>query len=388
LGLLLALPLGASVFGLLLLLSNLTQSEMPLGGSTTPVSLLNVGPSEWSANRQIGPKAPEANKQSTPAQVAAAKPPEEKKPPPQAPGQIVDVAPTQDTDVPADTKRVSEYNTHVQKEMQAKDKTAFYKNAMPKHTTTDHPTELPGRDATSKVEAVGLPQQGDSKKAEAGSKPGQKLQIPDVQKRDRVSLSQAPRGEVPEQPGSAGVKGNSDRFKVQTGDGDGEAREMAGTNGNGAHLNLTPSQSVLDRIAGAPANDHLEGVEEGEGTFLNTREWKYAGFFNRVKQSVGEHWDPGSVMRRRDPTGQIYGWRDRRTILTVVLDRSGGLSDLSVEKSCGVEFLDDEAMAAFRRAQPFTNPPPALLDGQGQVKFSFGFYLEMASGGLHLFRSD
>ena len=194
----------------------------------------------------------------------------------QAPGQIVDVAPTQDTNVPKDTQRVSEYNTHVSKEMQARDKSAFYKNAMPKHTTTDHPTELPGRDATNKVEAVGLPQQGDAKKNQAGTKPGQKMLIPDVQKRDKLSLSPAPRGEVPDQPGSSGVKGNSDRLRVQTGEGDGEARETAGTNGNGAHLNLDPLQSILDRIAGIAAGRTTtwEGVEEGEGTFLNTREWE------------------------------------------------------------------------------------------------------------------
>ena len=88
-------------------------------------------------------------------------------------------------------------------------------------------------------------------------------------------------------------------------------------------------------------------------------------------------------MRRRDPSGQIYGWRDRRTILTIVLDRAGSVSDLSVEKSCGVEFLDEEAMAAFRRAQPFNNPPAALLDEQGQVKFSFWLLPGDELRGLH-----
>jgi TonB family protein len=385
-GLLLSLPLGVAVFGFILLLGSLPEGELNLGKAPTPVSLLQVPSQQWAANRQVGPKQVEQGQQSP--IVPSPKPLEEKPPPSRAPGQIVDVAPTQDTDVPKDTQRVSEYNTHVTKETQARDKTAFYKNAMPKHTTTDHPTELPGRDSANKVEAVGDAHKGNEQKPQVGTKPGQKLLIPDVQKRDRLALSRGPRGSVPEQPGSEGVKGNSDRFRLQTGEGDGEARDTAGTNGNGAHLNLTPSQSVLDRIAGAPANDHLEGVEEGEGTFLNTREWKYAGFFNRVKQSVGEHWDPGTVMRRRDPSGQIYGWRDRRTVLTIVLDHSGGLSDLSVEKSCGVDFLDEEAMAAFRRAQPFSNPPAALLDEQGQVKFSFGFYLEMSTGGLHLFRSD
>jgi hypothetical protein len=45
-------------------------------------------------------------------------------------------------------------------------------------------------------------------------------------------------------------------------------------------------------------------------------------------------------------------------------------------------------MQAFKRSQPFPNPPPALLDPDGQIKFSFGFYLQMNSGGIQLFRSQ
>ena len=45
----------------------------------------------------------------------------------------------------------------------------------------------------------------------------------------------------------------------------------------------------------------LKDVEEGDGTFLSTKEWKYSGFFNRVKQSVGTHWNPNRVLRTRDP---------------------------------------------------------------------------------------
>jgi len=51
--------------------------------------------------------------------------------------------------------------------------------------------------------------------------------------------------------------------------------------------------AVLDKISGAAPNDHLSDVDEGTGTFLNTKEWKYASFFNRVKQSVGMHWTLG-----------------------------------------------------------------------------------------------
>ena len=385
LSLLPAFPLAAVLFGLALLVASLPEPEIKLMHPPAAVSLLPLSSQEWMANRQLGAKTDNVPQPET-TTVAEPPKPQEKTPSKTHPGQVVDVAPTPDTHVPDDTHRVSEYNTHVLKEMQARDKTAFYKNAMPRHTTVSEPTQLPGTDRGEKVQAVGEQSAGQDQHTVKAKQPGQRMEIPEVQKRDKIAIAPGERGEMPDRPGSEGVKGNSDRLRLQTGEGDGETPQTAGNNGTGAHLNLMPSQSILDRIAGAPPNDHLEGVDEGDSTFLNTREWKYAGFFNRVKQSVGEHWDPGSVMRRRDPSGQIYGWRDRRTIVSVVLDRGGVLSDLSVEKSCGVDFLDEEAMAAFRRAQPFPNPPSALLDDQGKVKFSFGFYLEMNSGGLRIFR--
>ena len=115
------------------------------------VSLVAVAGPAWAQNRMIAPQqqamASQQNSATPPTEPEPEKPPEKKKPEP-IPGQVVDVAPTPDTDVPENTQRVSEYNTHVQKESQAKDKTAFYKNAMPKHTTVDKPTELPGTDVS------------------------------------------------------------------------------------------------------------------------------------------------------------------------------------------------------------------------------------------------
>jgi TonB family protein len=384
-----ALPAGGLLVLLGLLVSLIPEPEFKISHGPQEVALVPVSNPDWAQNRMIASpqQAVSAPQKTASAQSALEpeKPPEKKKPEP-IPGQVVDVAPTPDTDVPQDTHRVSEYNTHVQKESQARDKTAFYKNAMPKHTTVDQPTQLPGHDAADKVQAIGEPGAGKEKQENQSKRPGQKAEIPDVQPRDKLVLSRGPRGELLNAPGSQPVKGNSNRLKLQEGQGEAESQHTMGNGGTQAHLNLSPSQSVLDQIAGAPANDHLEGIDEGEGTYLNTREWKFAGFFNRVKQTVGEHWDPGTVMRRRDPSGDMYGWRDRRTILAVTLDKQGEVSDLSVEKSSGVDFLDEEAMAAFKRSQPFPNPPPALVDQDGQIKFSFGFYLQMNSGGLQLFR--
>lgn len=185
------------------------------------------------------------------------------------------------------------------------------------------------------------------------------------------------------------IKGNSKRLNLQQGaPGEGEVAS-AGRAGAPGTLNLMPSSAVLDKVSGAAANDHLQDVAEGEGTFLNTREWKYASFFNRVKQSVGQQWQPGNVLRQRDPTGNVYGGRDRNTVLTVTLDQTGRLKDAFVEKSCGLDFLDLEAVKAFERAQPFPNPPPGLLATDQTIRFQFGFYLELTGRpGMRLFRAN
>ncbi|MHB8879301.1 MAG: energy transducer TonB family protein, partial [Myxococcaceae bacterium] len=220
------------------------------------------------------------------------------------------------------------------------------------------------------------------------------FEVPDVQRRDEVAMRSDPESRGPGTPlknrtESEEVHGNSHRLKIQPGDpGSGEEETSNGRAGQGV-ANLNPSSSVLDKVSGAAPSDHLEGVEEGEGTFLNTKEWKYASFFNRVKQSIGMHWNPGTKLRQRDPSGDIYGGRDRYTLLSVTLTDSGRVKDIYVEKSCGIDFLDLEAIHSFERAQPFPNPPPGLAAADSTVRFTFGFYLEMGGGPrLRLFRQS
>jgi TonB family protein len=134
----------------------------------------------------------------------------------------------------------------------------------------------------------------------------------------------------------------------------------------------------VDAVGAAP-NDFLQNVPIGDGTFLNTREYKYAGFFNRVKQRVGEQWRPNDALRQKDPHGHAAG-RRRITVLDVVLGEDGRVTDIRVSQSCGIDFLDEEAVAAFERAQPFPNPPTGLFDEDRHVRFRFGFHIDNDPG--------
>ena len=141
---------------------------------------------------------------------------------------------------------------------------------------------------------------------------------------------------------------------------------------------LRPSDDVVAQAVGVGSSDYLKDVDEGADTLLNTKRWKYASFFNRVKRGVAQSWQPDQAYRLRDPTGQIYGLKNRFTVLKVSLQPDGTLRDVLVEKPCGVDFLDDEAVTAFREAQPFPNPPPGLVDQDSKlITFRFGFYFEI-----------
>ena len=141
---------------------------------------------------------------------------------------------------------------------------------------------------------------------------------------------------------------------------------------------LLPSEEEIARSVGSGTQDHLRDVDEGEETALNAKRWKFATFFNRVKEQVRNHWRPDEEYRRRDPTGAIYGAQDRLTQLHIQLRSDGSLAKVSVAQPCGVDFLDDTATEAFKQAQPFPNPPRQLVQASGLIDFDFGFYYEIS----------
>jgi TonB family protein len=391
--LLLSLVGHVAFVGMLLLLSYI-DVHLPGGDKrvTRPPSAVSMRPltaNQWAKNR--GDSKP-AKSQVTERQRLQEKKEEKKKDEKRPDGQVVDVAKGNDQKAP-DAKYLAEHDNKVQKETRAREQTPFYRNAMPEQTAPQA-REGVGHEQAQQPKLAGNNGVGteDQPMSPGDRKPA--FEIPDAHRKQEIALKTdpdtvGPGMQVKNRNESDEIKGNSKRLNIQQGSGLGDTAGSSGRAGLPDVATLMPSQAVMDKIIGAAPNDHLQDAEEGDGTFLNTREWKFASFFNRVKQNVGMHWDPNAELRHRDPTGGIYSGKDRYTLVNVTLDQKGMVQDIRVEKSSGLDFLDLEAIASFERAQPFPNPPAGLLDSDATVRFSFGFFLEMGGGPrMRLFRQS
>ena len=361
-------------------------------GPARAVELAPLTSSQWEANRRpaSGTAAPRPG--ATPLALAPAPPPP---PPRSAPGQVVDVAPSKNSAPPKDSRFVSEHDSTVEKETRSRHAAAGFKNTLPK-PSQPNPSAPPPPEARQQARA----EEGGSRAgARVPAAPGSdraagSRSLPDQPARQQLALRLDTHGDLQLRDPRPGVRGNGAAFSPggqspggpsSRGEGGRGGEGRGEGSGKGSPLQLRPSASNYAELAGGPAPDKLDGVEEGEGTYLNTREWKYASYFNRIKQAVATQWQPSESLRLRDPTGERFAYRDRVTVVSVTLDAAGSLKDLQVQRSSGVDFLDATALDAFRKAQPFVNPPRGLANDRGEIAFVFGFYLEVGSG-LHIFR--
>jgi len=359
------------------------RERKPVTRPPTSVAVRPLTEDQWARNRG----KTDSKTQTTQKPRVQDKKPEEKKPETRPEGQVVDLAPGNEQEAP-DAKYLAEHNNRVDKETRAREQTPNYRNAMPQRTA---PQEQKGADMEPQAPRIaGNNGMGNDDRplAEGGQKFA--FEVPDIHKKNEVKVKTDPNTPggvaVNNQNESEELTGNAKRLRIQPGTG-GEQEGSAGRVGSPGIAALMPSRAVMDKVLGAAPNDHLRDVDEGDGTLLNSREWKYASFFNRVKQSVGMHWNPNETLRRRDPTGSMFTGKDRHTMLEITLDEKGRVTNIEVEKSSGLDFLDMEAVSSFQRAQPFPNPPPGLLSDDSKVRFSFGFFLEMGGGPrMRLFR--
>jgi TonB family protein len=125
--------------------------------------------------------------------------------------------------------------------------------------------------------------------------------------------------------------------------------------------------------------DYVKNVDQGLETLLNTKEFKYYTYFNRIRRQLSQHWEPNvrdrlSKMFRQGRS--IASDVDKVTKLLITLNAEGQLVKVQILSDSGVNDLDEAAVDAFRSAAPFPNPPMGIVDADGTVKIRWDFVLE------------
>lgn len=345
----------------------------------TEVTLVSLTQRDWEENRRVQTKVEVEKQKPEEEQVAEEKKEEKDR---DLKGQVVDVAPTPDNRRPEKAKYLSEHNTRVEKESVSRHQRKDYGVAQPRPTVAEFQRRRSSeqKDQTGDAETTVLMKKQGQRQTKS-SEQALAFEYPDMKKRQSLRLKlDLDLGRLPRYSASDEIQGNSDRLRMIPGRFSEQERGEAGQEGRDQqNVALLGRQSLehLDMVTGAPANDYLKDLPKGEETLLNSKEFRYATFFNRVKRGVSDQWNPGEVYLRHDPYGNIYGVKDRYTVLNVVLNSEGQLSDVTVARSSGVGFLDDEAVHAFQLASPFPNPPEGLQEDDGSIRFQFGFFFEI-----------
>lgn len=122
-------------------------------------------------------------------------------------------------------------------------------------------------------------------------------------------------------------------------------------------------------------NDFIDDVPLGDLTHLNTQEFKFYGFYHRIRQKLEQFWGrslhakAAQMMKgnRRLPASE-----DMITSLQVTLDAHGEIIAIKIMGPSGIKELDDAAVESFNEAGPFPNPPKDLIVDD-QVVLEWGF---------------
>lgn len=178
-----------------------------------------------------------------------------------------------------------------------------------------------------------------------------------------------------------------------------ESTQIVGKGGDTKTLNLYPDRyarwAYIDRPGqpgqaptatsqrsgrrGAPQNDYLQ-EKAGDATLLNSREFLYADYFNKIRRMVNFWWSQNLDNVGPGDMNQPINKPSYRTAVQPVLDQEGHLVSVALLKTCGVTAFDKAVLEAWKSAAPFPRPPDALVqDGQAQL-IRFDFVLEITTG--------
>lgn len=138
------------------------------------------------------------------------------------------------------------------------------------------------------------------------------------------------------------------------------------------------SQAAMASVS--QTRDMLKDVAAGAETHLNTREFIYYSYFNRIKRQLHQRWEPlihskVKTIVKKGQERELASSEMKLTNVVFTLDDHGVIKRIQIATTSGLEDLDDAAVEALQAVGQFPNPPKDLVI-EGFVKIQWSFILE------------
>lgn len=144
--------------------------------------------------------------------------------------------------------------------------------------------------------------------------------------------------------------------------GDPLPKEVARAPASESHTGIKNGEPMSQGLSAT--NDYVEEVALGDFTHMNTVEFKFYGFYHRIRQKLEQFWGK-SIQEKAEAMfragRRLPASENLITSLQVKLNAKGEIVGVKILGASGVKELDDAAVESFNHAGPFPNPPKDLL---------------------------
>lgn len=127
-----------------------------------------------------------------------------------------------------------------------------------------------------------------------------------------------------------------------------------------------------------PGGQYIKGLKEGETSALNTKEFVFFSYFERVRKQLDQTWP--SILRENikkivKSGRKLASNEDYTTKILVTLNAKGEVTKVQLLEESGTHDVDQAAVDALNRAGPYPNPPKGLIGANGTVEIRWDFLL-------------
>jgi hypothetical protein len=122
-------------------------------------------------------------------------------------------------------------------------------------------------------------------------------------------------------------------------------------------------------------HDYYPDYKIGGKTYLNVMKVQDVAFFVKMKRILKMRWNPIPVVRDYYYSNHLTVGKIE-CVIGVSLNEMGGITELLVIRSSGLNGYDEEAMQTLRDSSPYSSPPASFMkDGQLRMSWTFTVYL-------------